>query len=355
MTTPRTPKSQSISQIDYVLTSGQTAYSGHMACLDTSTGKVTPGQASTTLVPIGTFYGVLGGDSGLLGDGTKTVNVKFPNGIECLWFDNDSGSPVLAANLGSECYIKDSHTVTMNSTGNSKAGRVIKLDTLKGVCVQLGFAVTGPTGAAGASDASVADRTALAAISAANRADGTQMLVRSDGSRWRFIATPAATYSASDEAQELVILPASGTGAWVRMDKSFTLALPCSFATADAAALLTIPEGFVVCMTGDPYWENTTAWSGGTNSAIGVSSNKTGFSTKGDLQGGASGDLTAAMGAGIKKGTAGAKLDTVAHRALATFVEGDTIRFDRIASVYTAGAGFWHLPVSVQMNGPLTP
>jgi hypothetical protein len=115
-----------------------------------------------------------------------------------------------------------------------------------------------------------------------------------------------------------------------------TLKLPVSYVTADAAVLYTVPAGHRVRVA-RTYWENTTAWTGGSSSAIGASSSNAGYSTKGDIQGGASGDLTAAMGAGFKPGTIGAKFGS---NGVVILTAGDTIIFDRIASVYTAGAGY---------------
>lgn len=124
------------------------------------------------------------------------------------------------------------------------------------------------------------------------------------------------------------------------------LKLAVDFTKADAAVLYTVPVGLKFRVA-RAFWENTIAWTGGSSSAIGLSSSNAGYNTKGDLQGGSGGDLTAAMGTGYKGGSAiGAKL---VAPGVVVLVAGDTIRFDRIASVYTAGAGFAHVklePVS---------
>jgi hypothetical protein len=156
-------------------------------------------------------------------------------------------------------------------------------------------------------------------------------------------------------AEELLLVPSAGSGRWIRRDASFTAKLAIGFGTADAALLLTMPENMIARVVGFPYWENTVAWSGGSSSAIGVSTGKTGYNTKGDLLGGAGGDVTANMGAGIKLGTIGPKFDTLAEWQALLLVEGDSLRFDRIASVYTAGAGFACFPLSVEYTGPATP
>lgn len=119
---------------------------------------------------------------------------------------------------------------------------------------------------------------------------------------------------------------------------AFTLALPATFATADAAVLYTVPTGMRMRIA-RVFIEVTTAWTGGSSSAIGVSSSKTAHSTKGDLMGGASGDVLAGLTAGFR-GTIGADLAT---DGLVVLEAADTIRFDRITSVFTAGAGIIHV------------
>lgn len=125
----------------------------------------------------------------------------------------------------------------------------------------------------------------------------------------------------------------------------FTLTLPVTFNTADAAVLYTVPNGVRLSVE-RAFWEPTVSWTGGTASAIGASSSNASYSTKGDLLGGAAGDVAAGLvstGAPFK-GTIGAKAAT---QGVIVLVAGDTIRFDRIASAFTAGAGNIHIPCSV--------
>ena len=88
------------------------------------------------------------------------------------------------------------------------------------------------------------------------------------------------------------------------------LVLPFTFATADATALLTLQAGQQLRLW-DLYWQIAADMTGGSSSAIGVSSNKTGYSTKGDLLGGASGDVAASLTLALSPtvGTIGAKVD----------------------------------------------
>lgn len=127
------------------------------------------------------------------------------------------------------------------------------------------------------------------------------------------------------------------------------LKLPIGFALADAAVLFTVPtllNGAVALQIDSLYWEITTSFTGGSSSAIGVSSSNTNYSTKGDVLGGSGGDVAAGLlstGLTYKGGTIGAKY---ASNGKIVLVAGDTLRFDRITSVFTAGAGFVHINAS---------
>jgi len=115
--------------------------------------------------------------------------------------------------------------------------------------------------------------------------------------------------------------------------------LPISFATADAAALYTVPAGQRLRVN-RVWWEVVVGFSGGTASAIGVSTTDVLYNTKGDILGAAAGDVAATLVPGLQGGTLGAKF---AANAVVVLVAGDVIRFDRIASAYTAGTGFVHV------------
>lgn len=121
---------------------------------------------------------------------------------------------------------------------------------------------------------------------------------------------------------------------------AFTLKLPIGFATADAAVLYTVPVGRRV-IVGRAFWEVTSAFTGGTSSTIGLSSSATGYTTKGDLLGDAAGDAQAALTAGFR-GAIGNKL---ASNGIVVLPGEATIRFDRITSAFTAGAGFAIIPL----------
>jgi hypothetical protein len=122
----------------------------------------------------------------------------------------------------------------------------------------------------------------------------------------------------------------------------FTLTLTVGFANTDAQVLYTVPAGLRLSIE-RALWEVITPFTGGSSSAIGLSSSNASYNTKGDLLGGASGDVLAGLTAGFK-GTIGAKAAT---QGVIVLVAGDTIRFDRIVSAFTAGAGFAHLPCTI--------
>lgn len=112
------------------------------------------------------------------------------------------------------------------------------------------------------------------------------------------------------------------------------LKLAVSFATADGAVLYTVPAGQSLYVE-EIYWEITESFTGGTSSAIGASTVEAPHNAKGALIGGAAGDVAAALTAGNQRGTAG-----TAFAKPVTLQPGMHIRFDRIASAFTAGAGF---------------
>ena len=133
--------------------------------------------------------------------------------------------------------------------------------------------------------ASVATLTALKAVTElGDLIHGNEVLVDADQSRWYWHSTSALT---GDDI--LVVTPTNAAGRWLRAQGAVRLVLPITYATADAAVLATLPTGAQMKIE-NLYWEITADFTGGSSSAIGVSSAKTGFSTKGDLLGGASGD-----------------------------------------------------------------
>jgi hypothetical protein len=136
LTKERGQKPFFIKKIRLPIGANMKAYKGAIACFDSSAaGYVVQGKASTTLTRIGVFAETVdntGGSAGAL-----LVNVELDREIMGQWFANDAGTAVVAANIGTDVYILDDHTVTGDSTGHSKAGRCWKVDSQLGVAVEL--------------------------------------------------------------------------------------------------------------------------------------------------------------------------------------------------------------------------
>ena len=130
-------------------------------------------------------------------------------------------------------------------------------------------------------------------------------------------------------------------GQFVRPDSAVALKLAIGFATADAAPLWTVPDGVKLAIE-RLWWEVTADFTGGTSSAIGVSASVAPHTTKGDLLGGAAGDVAATLvaSAGQIGGTIGVSYGT---NGVVVLGAGAVIRFDRITSAFTAGSGFVHV------------
>lgn len=180
--------------------------------------------------------------------------------------------------------------------------------------------------------------TTLKAIPADRRVAGQIFLVLADNSLWKFHSSSTLT---GDDV--LVATPGAGSGRFLRMPGADKFELAFTFATADAAVLLTMQAGQELAVE-RVLWRISADMTGGTASAIGVSSNKTtptNWSTKGDILGGATGDVAATLVAsgGLLAGTIGADMDTLTKTRGLVLKATDTLKFDRITSAFTAGSG----------------
>lgn len=186
----------------------------------------------------------------------------------------------------------------------------------------------------------------LKSLAPDRRIEGQEAIVTASNSRWRFSLASALT---GDD--QLVLTPDAGSGRWLRMPGAVLLQLPIAFGTADAAVLLTLQAGQLMRLK-ELFWGITTNFTGGSSSAIGVSSTKTGFTTKGDLLGGAAGDVAAALTTALSpaSGVIGAGFDTLAKRRTALWKATEILRFDRITSAFTAGAGFVNVEADLLSN-----
>ena len=120
------------------------------------------------------------------------------------------------------------------------------------------------------------------------------------------------------------------------------LKLPISYTTTDGEVLFTVPDGHHLRIN-RAWWNVQTAFTGGSSSAIGIDSSNSAYNTAGDILGGATGDVEASLGAGQKGGTVGAKMSS---NQVVVLAPGDTVRFQRITSAFTAGAGYVMLEVT---------
>ena len=196
--------------------------------------------------------------------------------------------------------------------------------------------------AANAQHLNVATVTALSLLPKEECVDGMRCVVTADNSSWVFSIASTAV----DTTLQLAVQPSGAAfpGCWLRADRFVDLKLAISFATADAALLFTVPAGFRIRPT-RPLWEVTAPFAGGTASTIGLSSNNSAYNTKGDLLGGAAGDAAAVLVSttpGPFVGAAGTKIT-----GAVVLVATNTILFNQIASAFTSGAGFAHVPVEL--------
>jgi hypothetical protein len=102
-----------------------------IGALSASRGFITKGAAAADLLAIGRFSETIDNTGA---NGAKSAEVIFPREIHTIWWDNDTGTPVVAADRFSKCYFVDDHTVTSDPTGSSVAGIVFEVhDTLVAV------------------------------------------------------------------------------------------------------------------------------------------------------------------------------------------------------------------------------
>lgn len=113
-----------------------TYYQGALICWDTSVGRIVKGAASTTLLPIG-----LCTEDKVIANNGDLLHVNLFREVTAVWMVNLAAAPVVAASLGSLCFVADDQSVRVddNTNANSVAGRVWELSTLKGVLVEPRF------------------------------------------------------------------------------------------------------------------------------------------------------------------------------------------------------------------------
>lgn len=115
-----------------------------------------------------------------------------------------------------------------------------------------------------------------------------------------------------DDASNLLALrptaiaSAATAGRFVAEGPDLIMGIPFAASAADAAVLFTTPTGVKLHIL-DLWWDMDVNAAGGSSSAIGISSGKTGFTQKGCLLGGRGGDVAATLAAAASptRGTRG--------------------------------------------------
>ena len=315
------------------MASGYTeAYSDPGSCVGTApiTVSTVGGNAATVGI---TAASVVAPGSMSAADKTKLDGISALAAVQSV-----AGTAPISVATGTTTAVVSIVAATEVVPGSMSAADKIKID---GTTSATGVATTSASGAMPAANFAalappVANAVALQAIPAASRANGMLCEKLDDGTLWRFNSTSTAT----DSTSSLVITPTTGTGAWLLAEQQAVLTLPFTSATADNATLFTTPAGAIM-VARDAWWEISASMTGGVSSAVGVHCSNTN-TTKGDVLGGASGDIAATLVSGTAPfaavGTQGTKMDTLAHQRV-HMVAGDTLKYDRITSAFTAGAG----------------
>ncbi len=170
--------------------------------------------------------------------------------------------------------------------------------------------------------------------------------------RFQFVT---GSVSPDNNQSQLVVVPGTnpGSGKWVRLDSSFDLILPITFATATATALATVPaELTLLPLYLNPFWEMITAWAGGIASTIGLTwSNAAGTGSDGGLLGSAAGDGTFPVRS-FYRGTPGS--DFAAGLKRIVLPPAATIIYQQLVSAHTSGTGNAHVPV-MNVFAPIVP
>lgn len=108
-------------------------YQGGRACLDTSTNLVAKAFASTTLIPIGVFT------ENQNTPASGTVHVTLDREVVARWYANSASTDAITVTeLLKDVYLADDQTVAKTSASSTRsvAGRVWKVDSVKGVLVE---------------------------------------------------------------------------------------------------------------------------------------------------------------------------------------------------------------------------
>lgn len=119
---------------EFTLKAGQTAFKNGACLIKQSDAKAYAGQVASGMIAIGLFA-----EDQYDAAADTLVNVDLLEEKTLVWFRNATDSDAVAAtDFGKDVYFFDDHSVTITSTGASKAGRVWAVDSVKGVLVEVG-------------------------------------------------------------------------------------------------------------------------------------------------------------------------------------------------------------------------
>jgi hypothetical protein len=131
LTQARMSRTKTLSTVS-LPSAAQKFYQGGMACADITTGTVKNGAAANAnLLRIGKFVETTDNSGGV-----GKVTVELEKEINATWYNNGASGTITTANIFADCYILDDNTVTITSTGNSKAGRIWDVSAQYGVLVE---------------------------------------------------------------------------------------------------------------------------------------------------------------------------------------------------------------------------
>ena len=93
-------------------------FAGSLVVLEAGYAK--PGYEATGLLAVGRACKTVDNSDGL--DGYASITVESSNANREFYWSNSETDPVTQADIGSNCYVEDDHTVSMDSSGTSVAG-----------------------------------------------------------------------------------------------------------------------------------------------------------------------------------------------------------------------------------------
>ena len=202
LTTQRQPLDQPLSNQSFPLATSQTVYAGARIYADVVAGLVKIGASGNlNLLPLGTAQQTVTTTTA-----TGQLLVRLDTELNCQWMDNDTGAgAITSANLFGLCYVKDDHSVTLLSGGNSVAGRVMAVgnsDSSTAVLVAFNPATAldtfpGEEAASGGSTAFTARGVAIVMHAYAGTGTGT-LTSTATGTLASQVTTPGVTLAAGD-------------------------------------------------------------------------------------------------------------------------------------------------------------